>query len=192
MSEDSQNNAEGDSNEQPQDTPRFEVNGEMLTAKQISSGMMMQQDYTRKTQELAEQRKQFESNVPAESGEQGEEEEVARAVKLLKDNGFVTQQDIQEKQRIDGLMNANPELARQRAAIEALARAEGKAPEDVIVKYGFMEEAKLEAAKSRVNVMGMPTPKEQPKAKSIEEMSSTEYATWKAERKGGGRGWKNS
>jgi len=178
MSEDSQNNANGDSIEQPQDTQVFEVNGEQVSLDELQKGYMRQSDYTRKTQDLAQQRQQVQT--PEVSGNAEGDEERTNAIAFLKESGFVTQQDMQKKQRMDGLMNATPELAGNRKAIEALAKAEGKAPEDIIVDYGFMDKAKLDAAKSRSNAMGMPTPKEQPMQKSVGDMSPKEYAAWKS------------
>lgn len=186
MSEDSTNNANGDSIEQPQDTQVFEVNGEQVTIDELQKGYMRQSDYTRKTQELAQQRTQVQE--PVGSGN-GEVDEATQAIKFIKENGFLTEQDLIERNRRDRLFNSNPELAEKRKVIEDLAKAKGKAPEDVIVEYGFMDDAKLAAAKSRSSVMGMPTPKETPTKKSISEMNSTEYAEFK-KNMGGGRGWK--
>lgn len=187
MSEDSQNNQGNlDSIEQPQDTQVFEVNGKTVTIEELQKGYMRQSDYTRKTQELAQQRTQIQEPV----GSVNEEvDEATQAIKFIKENGFLTEQDLIERQRRDKLFNSNPELAEKRRVIEDLAKAKGKAPEDVIVEYGFMDEAKLQAAKSRSTVMGMPTPKETPTKKSISEMSSAEYAEFK-KNIGGSRGWK--
>ncbi len=76
-SEDSESDEEGDDNEEEADdgheeednTPaiddkaKFKVGDKVLTGKQLREGFMMQADYTRKTQALAEERKQMAAKV---------------------------------------------------------------------------------------------------------------------------------
>jgi len=179
------NNAISDSNEQPQDAQTVEVNGEMVSIEEIKNSYMRQSDYTRKTQELAQERKELEAlraqQLQAEggSGDAGDDE-LQRAVKVLKDNGFVTKQELENENRMKNLFKTVPELKSQRKAIEELARVHGKAPEDVVHEYGFMDRAKLEEAKSRMDVVGSPSPMAKSESVSILGANSKQFAQWKA------------
>jgi Holliday junction resolvasome RuvABC DNA-binding subunit len=85
-----------------------------VTKDELLNGYLRQQDYTRKTQEIAEVRKQKEQ----EATKGDETEEVKKTLKQL---GFATKDEIQEyvvslarqqteEQKLSNLIQSNPEL----------------------------------------------------------------------------------
>jgi hypothetical protein len=102
-------NAEND--EQPEgdsDEVTYEVNGKKLTLEQLISGNMMQDDFTRKTQELAEERKATEEfKKGLEEQRQGFDEEIQKTRETYA-------QELSQKQSYDRLFNMiqakNPDL----------------------------------------------------------------------------------
>ncbi|AWI87373.1 hypothetical protein C0214_02890 [Methylobacterium sp. DM1] len=67
--------AEPEATEEPSfsDDTEVEVNGERIKVKDLKSGYLRQLDYTRKTQELAQQRQHAESQVRAELNAQAQQ-----------------------------------------------------------------------------------------------------------------------
>lgn len=54
------------SEKQDSEAQVFEIDGQKLTLDELKSGYLRQSDYTKKTQELAEQRKELEKMKPSE------------------------------------------------------------------------------------------------------------------------------
>jgi hypothetical protein len=107
---------------------------------------MRQSDYTKKTQELSQQRKQVELS-----------EEEKNTLEWMKSNDFITKEDIQkeianlkkqqeEEEKLKGIMQSNPDLLRFEPAIRKLGNQSNEAWEDIIVKNGFIESNKLKKA----------------------------------------------
>jgi len=165
-----------------------DVNGEAImetvSMNELKSGYLRQSDYTKKTQELAEERKGFETAEPVEA-----DADVDAAKKFLQSEGYLTQAEVDaklaafEKRQEDGKLmasffNSNPDLKQFKGAIETIAKTDDSAIEDIVVKYGFTSTDKLKKAKAR-GAVGTSS-YEGGKEKAIEEMSSTEFAEWKA------------
>lgn len=154
--------------EQSNDEALIDVNGEKLTIDELKKGYLRQSDYTKKTQELKTVNRQ----------ENSDEEDVQKAIKLLKENGLLTREDLENEKRMERLFSQVPEISDKRKVIEDLSRLQNKSPEDIIVQYGFADKAKLDSI-STSGVMGSSLPKEKEYQKSISEMSDKEYEDWK-------------
>ena len=94
---------------------------------------MRQSDYTRKTQELAREKK-----------ENSLTEEERNYIEFLKNNKFVTVDDLENikkeqesNAKLEDLMSGNPSLKQFESAIKAIGKQSDMAWEDIIVKYGF-------------------------------------------------------
>lgn len=176
----------------PDEVETVEVNGEKVTLDELKAGYMRQSDYTKKTQELSQERKQIEGDKRAFSRTSTAKEEerevdpdVQKAIELLKDHGVVTKEDLKQLQaqqederKLQRLLEANPDLKGKEDAIKAIGKTDNRAWEDIIHNYGFKESNKIVKAKMR-GIKGEPASKEPPKQKSVGEMSSAEYAEWK-------------
>lgn len=135
------------------DVQTFEIGGEEVTLDQIQErkkGYMRQDDYTRKTQELAELRKGSQSSPKSE-----DEIERDTLTDELRKRGFAVKDDLKQVQTqtkmeasFGDLLSSTPELKKHEAAIRALQSSEWGAYEDVIQKYGFLSADKLKKAKS--------------------------------------------
>jgi len=183
--------------EQPNEESAKEENlidlpdGTQVSQDELTKGYMRQSDYTRKTKELSVKSQALDGESTriarntAPSAEVQLDPEVQQAAEVLKKAGFVTREDLalsskqqSDELKLQRLLDANPDLASKEAAIRAIGKTDNRAWEDIIVEYGFKESNKIAKARVR-DIKGMPTPKVAPKQKSIGEMTSAEYATWK-------------
>lgn len=174
-------------------TTLYEVNGEELTVEELKQGYMRQSDYTRKTQALKEQER-----LIARQGSQSESSDTTvdpddeAVVNELKKRGFVTKEELQkleltqkalmeDEKALNKLMQANPHLRQYESAIRKLGKVEPtKAYEDIVVEHGFTSKDKLSKARAALTP-GSSNPKEEPKPKSIKDMTPQEYEAWKRE-----------
>lgn len=129
----------------------FEVNGETVSLEELKNGYMRQGDYTKKTQELAKEKK---SKAEAEDQELSPEDE--RFISLVEKQGYI------KKDTLDMIESNRQKEATfkefsttytslndgQLQAIKELAKVWGKTYEEVATDYWFLEEARL--AKSKV------------------------------------------
>lgn len=67
----------------PSDDTEIEVDGQKMTVAELKSGYMRQSDYTRKTQEIAEERQKFTQPPTPPSGEDEYPEEDVKAAEYL-------------------------------------------------------------------------------------------------------------
>lgn len=155
-----------------------------VTKDELLNGYLRQQDYTRKTQEIAEVRKQKEQ----EATKGDETEEVKKTLKQL---GFATKDEIQEyvvslarqqteEQKLSNLIQSNPELKQFEWAIKEIAKTDNSAIEDIIVKYGFSTHDKLTQAKNTRSLVWNSNANGGDKPKSVADMNDAEYAKFKA------------
>lgn len=165
------NEAGGQANTQPQ---TFDINWETVDIEELKKGYLRQSDYTKKTQEL--------SNLKKESELSPEDK---AAIDFLKKNNFVSKEDLEnainwQKQdtNLKDIIQNNPDLKPFEQAIKDLSKNLWVAPEDVIEKYGFKSKDKLQKAKSQWDIKWISNPTWQ--RKSISQMSEKEYAEYKA------------
>lgn len=180
-----------------------EIDGEQVPISQVRAwreGNMRTEDYTRKTQQLAEERRKYarsgahSASTPVSQQVQealAKDPQAKAAIEVLKQIGFLTGEDIdkrfqayatsqEENRALDSLVDANPNLKPYKKAIQAIGQTTGAAWEDIVQDYGFMQKTALQRAKSQAKpIMGTPTQKTQPKEKSISDMTDAEYAAWK-------------
>lgn len=180
--------------EQPtQDSPipeeeLIEINGQKLSKKEIAEGLMRQEDYTRKTQELAEKQRQL-ARTP--SGEQAKPEELPpeaqKFIETLKDKGqFMTKKDYmdflaaeQDSKNLQKIIEQNPHLKPFEKNLIQIGRSDPRAWEDIIKdpEWGFNN---LKPKDKPVREVGGRAPSMKEDApKSIKDMSIDEYAAWK-------------
>lgn len=162
-------------------------------------GYMRQEDYTKKTQEIAEAKRALGRTgetppSPQVRSENQLDPDVEVAVKTLKEvGGFATKQDIEavaakikaendDERSLQKIFASNPELKRHEKAIRAIGKSDKRAYEDIIVDYKFAE--KVEKSNSSDEVMGMPTPKHK-QEKSIADMTDAEYTAFMASKTSG-------
>ena len=162
----------------PQEETTIDVDGERIPLDELKKGYMRQKDYTHKTQALAEERRKV-TQPPVDP-------EVVKAAEVLKQYGFATKEDLEmerlrqeDEKNFQRLMEANPELKKDEKKIRAIGMNSNAAWEDIIHEYGFKEKTALKRARTSDNIVGAPTPKTQPKPKSVREMSSSEFKEWK-------------
>jgi hypothetical protein len=146
--------------------PSFEIDGEKVslsTLKEWKANGLRQSDYTRKTQELAQQRKELESKqIPVQA-----DDDLERAKAILKQSGFVTREDLDaerqkllneqsEKERarqLESELSKNQSFSSYKPAIEAMMKIHpDKSIDEILVLGGFIDQSKLEKANSRNEV----------------------------------------
>lgn len=158
-----------------EETTLVEVNGEKVDLEELKKGYMRQSDYTKKTQELSQQRK--ESTLS---------DEEKNAIEFLKSNKFVTIDDLEgmkkeqeQNLKLNEILATNPNLKQFETAIKAIGKTSDMAWEDIIVKFGFSAQDKLSKAKSG-SLIGSGD-KHENKVKSVRDMSPAEYEKFRAE-----------
>lgn len=184
------------SNGQDSGEQLINVNWEMIPLSELTQGYMRTQDYTKKTQELAAERKNLERNGvdtwrndPGKTDDDSEKQLEWR----MRQKWFATQEDLmrlQQKQeqdrRFSELLDYNPSLRPFEKAIRDISESKGIAPEDVAEQYGFAKKDQLiDASRSRglVGDNGQQTWK---KPKSIRDLSGDDYQKWIAEQRAWG------
>lgn len=143
-----------------------DANGEPImqtvSEDELLNGYLRQTDYTKKTQELAEQRKmqQPQTNIA------DEDEQVKQALDKWGYAKVETVESLVEKklqsitksqkdeQAIQSVIASNPDLKQFEWAIRKIAATDDSAIEDIVVKYGFSNHDKLSKAKQRWIVWG--------------------------------------
>ena len=173
-----------------------EIDGEKLTAEQIKEfklGYMREQDYRKKTQELAEEKRKLgRSNESIRKEEEEMTPEVKAAVEVLKKAGVVTKDDLamvkayeEDQKQFRKFIKTNPELKAYEKALQSIGKKDNRAWEDIAIDYGFISKDKLSKAKSSKPIVGVKSV-EPVKTKSIKDMSAQEYAEWKKQNLGDG------
>lgn len=127
----------------------------------------LQSDYTRKSQELAEFKKQ-----PAQQAQWDDPEQVKA---YLRQQWFITREELEAQKKLDEVLNYNPELSKFADFIKTAAQNENLAYEDVIQKYWLSTSDKLAKAKSR----SLPWNNlEQPKDKWVFDLTEEEWVAF--------------
>ena len=169
--------------------PSFEIDGEKVslsTLKEWKANGLRQSDYTRKTQELAQQRKELESKqIPVQA-----DDDLERAKAILKQSGFVTREDLdlerqklfneqseKEKARqLEQELSKNQSFSTHKPAIEAMMKVyPEKSLDEILIFGGFIDKSKLDKANSRNEVWSFGQQQE----KSIDKMSEKEYEEYR-------------
>lgn len=179
--------------EQPtQDSPSpeeelIEINGQKLSKKEIAEGIMRQEDYTRKTQELAEKQRQL---VRSPIGDQKKSEDLPpEAQKFFEDlkvkGGFMTKEEYQQmialdqdRKELDRIVEENPHLKPVKESIYAVGAKDSRAWHDIIKdpQWGFNN---LKPKDKPVREVGGKAPSmQQEGAKSIKDMTPEEFEVW--------------
>jgi hypothetical protein len=154
---------------------------QQVTKDELLNGYLRQQDYTRKTQELAQTRKQKEP--------EGDETEDVK--KTLTNLWFLTKDQMQEyvsslskqqseETKLSQLIQSNPELKQFEWAIRTIAKTDNSAIEDIVVKYWFSTHDKLQKAKETRSLVWNPNTVQGDKPKSVADMTPEEFAKFKA------------
>lgn len=166
------NNALHNENGASENTPKtyqvkiwIDANGnpimQTVTEDELINGYMRQSDYTRKTQELAEERKQLQWQVTKADTS---DEDDANVEAYLQSKGYAKADQVeklvndrlqgiaksqQDEETLRKLIIENPELKQYEWAIREIAKNDNSALEDIVVKYGFSTHDKLSEAKKR-------------------------------------------
>lgn len=147
-----------------------DANGEPImqsvTEDELVNGYLRQSDYTKKTQELAEERKMLDqrSIQAQQQGYQWDPSDDEQVDAYLSQKGYakvdtvekLVEQKIkwltktqQDEQTIQSVIASNPDLKQFEWAIRKIAATDDSAIEDIVVKYGFSTHDKLSQAKKR-------------------------------------------
>jgi hypothetical protein len=131
--------ADENASETPSDEPVFEIDGEQLPLSEVRNRMMRQADYTRKTQELAEQRKvyqeaQFDKNqlrLEALQGIEALKQQMAIEFRQMEqpDWDYLVENDPAEFQRQQYVWQKREAAVRQMYEAEMALRTQAEAYE---------------------------------------------------------------
>ena len=167
-----------------------------VTEDELVNGYLRQSDYTKKTQEIAEERKMLDAkaNQAQDQWFKGDPSDDEAVESYLQSKGYTKADQLekliderlqwitkkqQDDQTISGLITSNPDLKQFEWAIRKLATLEPtKAIEDIVAENGFSTHDKLSKAKQR-DIRGGSTPVESG-TKSINDMTPAEWETYKA------------
>jgi len=167
-------------------TDEYDLDGEKITAAQIKEwkqGYMRQDDYTRKTQELAKAKEPQKEELP---------EDVKLAIDTLRKAGVVTKEDLalqkaqeEDERSFKDLLKKHPELKTHEKALSQIGRVDHRPWDELASDYGFITKDKLAKAKDSKPIVGekIMTP---PKAKSVADMSPAEWEAYKKQNSTGG------
>ena len=151
VGEDTEDYSDDDLDEEPR-VLRKNVNGEEIevTEDELFNGYLRQRDYTRKTQELAEQRKQLEERVQQlEAKDQEIEAERYQYAELLPKMRQQLEQQLQAEPDWDKLYEQNPieatKLERQWRQAKEQREAQIKAVEEEQARLSQIQQRKLQA-----------------------------------------------
>lgn len=199
------NNALQNENGASENTPKsyqvkiwIDANGnpimQSVTEDELINGYMRQSDYTRKTQELAEERKQLQWQVTRQDTSDDED---ANVEAYLQSKGYAKADQVEKlvNERLQGIAKSqqdeetlrkliveNPELKQYEWAIREIAKNDNSALEDIVVKYGFSTHDKLSEAKKR-SVMWWSTNSVDGK-KPMSEWTEKDWELFEAQHKG--------
>lgn len=143
----------------------------------------LQSDYTRKAQKLAEYEKMM-ANKGDESLTDEEKELKTRVHTHTKDEFERVKNDAKqeaiEEMKFNSLLQDYPKLRDSEEAIRELQKATWMSFEEVAIKYKFTSSDELSKLKnSRIKMVWVDS-KQAPKTRSLSELTSEEYAEWKA------------
>lgn len=150
--------------EQPSITDDFEidVNGKKLTLAELKGGYMRQSDYTRKTKELAEMKRQPEvqpqnTDPDLETLETWMDQRMEAKGYVKKD--ALTKRDAEQQMNmaLQDLVKDNPGLKSYETAIKKLVESTGEHPADVVEKYLPDADKLMKAKSSNSDIMGSNT-----------------------------------
>lgn len=170
----------------------IEIDGKKLSEEEVKKWWLRQEDYTRKTQELAKREKELEAiQQNKQWGEENPEEVLIDFIKASKERlWFVSldeiktiQQQVEQEKQLDSLMQSNPELKKFEKAIRAYQKVEWCSYEEALLGWGFLSTDKLEKAKAR-SIVGN---RDEKTEKAISDMTTAEWDAFKAKQgiKGG-------
>lgn len=199
--EDTTKKAAENDQEEGHNEPTVEIDGEQVPlslVKEWKAGHMRQEDYTRKTQELAAAKRDLARNqTTAKEYAKPDDlpEEVKAAVETLKKAGFATKDDLkmlkvqeEDEKAFKKLVKSYPELKAHEKAIRQIGLTDHRAWEDIAKDYGFLGADKLAKAKAANPVKGVkPSPEAKDTKVDIASMSDKEYEAWKAANLGKGK-----
>ena len=164
-----------------------------VTEDELINGYMRQADYTRKTQELAEERKQLQWQTQRADTTDDEDANVEAYLQskgyakadqvnqLVNEKLQAIQKNQQDEETLRKLIVENPELKQYEWAIREIAKNDNSALEDIVVKYGFSTHDKLADAKKR-SVMWW-TPTYENKEKPVSEWTEKDWELFEAQHK---------
>lgn len=165
------------------ETTYVEIDWQQIDLEELKKGYMRQSDYTKKTQELAQVKKQTQS-------EDEEDDWVESAREFLKQEQVITKSDLENyfreksnEEQFAKLAEYEPSLKQHESVIKRIAQLDWLSIEEVIKQNNFLSSDKLERAKNARPIVwnaGIPDNKE----KAIWEMTSAEWAARKAKNKG--------
>ena len=162
-----------------------------VTEDELINGYMRQADYTRKTQELAEERKQLQWQTQKADTTDDEDANVEAYLQskgyakadqvnqLVNEKLQAIQKNQQDEETLRKLIVENPELKQYEWAIREIAKNDNSALEDIVVKYGFSTHDKLADAKKR-SVMWW-TPTYENKEKPVSEWTEKDWEMFEAQ-----------
>src|SRR3990167_8734664 len=174
--------------EQPAAVTTVEIDGQQVSLEEVRAGYLRQADYTKKTQELAEERKKLKPDpeVSEEKSPQDLSKEVDNLVDLLSprlNERFVSRQETD----LEKFLSQNPDLEGKRKLLEDLGKASSKSYWDIASEYDLKPSDALEKAKSR-KIVGESKLDEKPGQK-LADMTPTEWAEWKKANVGKRQAW---
>ncbi len=175
-----------------------EIDGEKVSLDQVKEwkkGHMMEADYRRKTQELAEAKREIaRAKQAGETSPRAKEmdPEVKKAIEILKEAGMATKDDLlamkiqeEDQKAFRKLLKSNPELIPHKKALQQIGLTDNRAWEDIAKDYGFLKDSKLEKAKAAKPITGARmVPGSETKAVDIAKMTPKEYESWKKQNLG--------
>lgn len=166
------------------ETTYVEIDWQQIDLEELKKGYMRQSDYTKKTQELAQVKKQTQTD----DYEEDDWEKNAR--EFLKKEQVITKSDLENyfrersnEDQFAKLAEYEPSLKQHESVIKRIAQLDWLSVEEVIKQNNFLSSDKLERAKNARPIVwnaGIPDNKE----KAILEMTSAEWAARKAKNKG--------
>lgn len=144
--------------------------GEEVDESELVNGYMRGSDYTRKTQELAEQRRSLGRGEDPRETPKAPSDEGDEVRKRLNEFGVATKDDVEsivekrlakekaeaeDKANLNAVIESNPELKGKRKLLESIGKTDKRAWEDIVKdpEYGLLPDGKLERAK-QPQVMG--------------------------------------
>lgn len=145
----------------------------------------LQADYTKKSQELADIKKQQETwwSITNDKIPNPDEEQL---LGWMKKQWFVRHNDLEkqnEQQKFEiwfnQLLQENPDLKQFEWAIRAVQKVEGGSFEEVAIRHWFTSWDKLEKARASRNKMVWNDNSEKQQEKRLTDMTPDEYEAWK-------------
>jgi len=178
--------------EASEDTPlEVDLGGKKVSIEQINEwekGYMRNQDYTKKTQELAEAKRQIARTLGEEPAKKEQELDptVQAALETLKQAGVATKDDLlamkaqeEDEKELRGLLRKNPELKAHEKAIRAIGYSDNRAWVDIVKDYGFTTGDKLAKAKASKPLVGSKAVPVDEKASKLPPAGTPEWEVWK-------------